>query len=52
MIKLNRENDKYKNLFNQGIEFVYENDDIPVNNTTDIDAPDPVKDDVKKKKEA
>ncbi len=50
MLKLNvnkRDPDKYKNLFNQGIEFVYENDDIPTNT---VEEPEPAKEEVKEDK--
>ncbi len=50
MLKLNleKENDKYKNLFNQGIEFVYENNEVPTN---PVDDPEPAnRDDVKRRR--
>ena len=49
MLKLNVNNkdERYKNLFNQGIEFVYENDDIPTNT---VEEPEPAKEEVKEDK--
>ena len=53
MLKLNvnKENGKYKNLFSQGIEFVYENEDIPANveDTEATETKEEVKEDKKKK---
>ena len=47
-LNINKENDKYKNLFNQGIEFVYENEDIPTNTVDDTeDNKEPVKEEKK-----
>ncbi len=46
-LNINKRDDKYKNLFNQGIEFVYENEDIPTNTVEDTE---PAKEEVKEEK--
>ncbi len=49
-LNINKKDSKYKNLFNQGIEFVYENDDIPTDTVFTNEPEEPEEQEVKEDK--